>query len=81
MSAGEEETDLDLGELIKKGEVAWLSAEEMIRASEAAQTGARRSPPASRLVFHQSALHTLSQAEHCIRATCGCTTNHVMPTG
>ena len=31
---------MDLGELIKKGEVAWLSAEEMMRASEAAQTGA-----------------------------------------
>ena len=51
MSAGEEETDLDLGELIKKGEVAWLSAEEMMKASEAAQTGARRSSPASRHVF------------------------------
>lgn len=31
---------MDLGELIKKGEVAWLSAEEMMRASEPAQTGA-----------------------------------------
>ena len=29
---------MDLGELIKKGEVAWLSAEEMMKASEAAGT-------------------------------------------
>ena len=36
--AGEEETDLDLGELIKKGEVAWISAEEMLKASEASST-------------------------------------------
>ncbi len=39
MSAGEEETDLDLGDLIKKGEVAWLSTQEMMKASEAAQNG------------------------------------------
>ena len=44
-SAGEEETDLDLGDLIKKGEVAWLSAEEMMKASEAAQSGACCPPP------------------------------------
>ena len=36
--AGEEETDLDLGELIRKGEVAWISAEEMLKASEASST-------------------------------------------
>ena len=34
-NAGEEETDLDLGDLIKKGEVAWLSTQEMLKASEA----------------------------------------------
>ena len=42
---------MDLGELIKKGEVAWLSAEEMMRASEAAQTGASQCPSASRHAF------------------------------
>ena len=42
---GEEETDLDLGELIKKGEVAWLSAEEMMKASEAAHSGTCSHPP------------------------------------
>ena len=36
--AGEEETNLELGELIKKGEVAWISAEEMLKASEASNT-------------------------------------------
>ena len=39
MSTGEEETDLDLGDLIKKGEVAWLSTQEMMKASEAAHNG------------------------------------------
>ena len=33
-SAGEEETDLDVGEMVRKGEVAWLSAEEMKAAAE-----------------------------------------------
>ncbi len=32
--AGEEETDLDVGEMVRKGEVAWLSAEEMKAAAE-----------------------------------------------
>ena len=32
--AGEEETDLDVGEMVRKGEVAWLNAEEMKAAAE-----------------------------------------------
>ena len=35
-STGEEEADLDLGDLVRKGEVAWLSAAEMEAAAEAA---------------------------------------------
>jgi hypothetical protein len=34
--SGEEEADLDLGELVRKNHVAWLSAEEMAAAAEAA---------------------------------------------
>lgn len=32
--AGEEETDLDVGDMVRKGEVAWLNAEEMKAAAE-----------------------------------------------
>ncbi len=62
VSAGEEETDLDLGDLIKKGEVAWLSAEEMMKASEVAQSGTYSFPPASEHCPHHPALHGHSQS-------------------
>lgn len=40
--AGEEETDLDLGEMVRKSEVAWLNAEEM---KAAAETSSSAFPP------------------------------------
>jgi len=40
--AGEEETDLDLGEMVRKSEVAWLNAEEM---KAAAETSTSTFPP------------------------------------
>ena len=67
--AGEEETDLDLGDLIKKGEVAWISAEEMLKASEAsnaAQNGAlsqHHHPPHTPLPSHA---HMICMQSHAV---------------
>ena len=36
--AGDEETDLDIGEMIKKSEVAWLNADEMTAAEPSTNT-------------------------------------------
>ena len=67
--AGEEETDLDLGELIKKGEVAWISAEEMLKASEASNTAQNGTsipllyPPHASLPIHA---HMMCMPSHAV---------------